>query len=721
MNIQDKDDFVKRIFEHLIDPDSFVIKSDFSFQFLEFISTLTNNVIWLMNRKFEFTYISKTVEELTGYSTSEFNASIFPKILNASGMSLIKHIKEMIYNQEFDDENQYIRIDFEQVNKNQNKIWTEVTFHPFFKANHYIGMIGFTRDITTRKRSEVELIKNRNRYLTFFESSPVCLWECDFSLVKVYLNSIQQLFDVQLEDFFTEHPEEVVNALKMTKIQEVNHTTLITYKANNLHEFIDWISTIHEGESYKLFEQILHSINKDETSFEAEGIHYKLNMEAMNINLRWTVVPGYEELYKKVIISVYDITERVNAQSAILRTQRKLKKINRQLKVSVENEKKMAYQANLANEAKNRFLSTMSHEIRTPLNGILGMAQLVKQTDLDAEQHELMDIILKSTESLELIVNDIFEYTKAVNEDITLQNTNVYLYETVMNCVKSLAFNAHKKGLTLILDWNYHSPNKILADVSRLRQIFLYLIDNAIKFTFSGKVKITLHQPSKIDKDRYLYHFSVSDTGIGFSEEFKEKIFEPFYQIDNKSYRKFGGTGLGLAMVKQLIEIQDGHIFANSKIDQGSQFHFSIPFQIIDEKPAIRFKEEIQCKILIFEDDEDKIDTIQSFFTKTTVNVFYMKSDRILDYFQHIAHEKSDFNLIVLHNEYMSENYDQIKNLYENAEHQEIKCLMVYKLNEFSQSADYHFLPIISTITEPLDLIEMYQIIKKECENKNEN
>jgi len=713
VNIQDKEDFVNNIFENLINPDDFRIKNDFSTQFLEFMSILSENVIWLIDKNFNFTYVSQNIESLSGLSPEEFCKNGIRKNVSTNGLQMIIQLKRYIQSGELNTNTHLLKLDLEQIKKDKTKTWTEVAFHPFYRNQQYIGTIGFTREIENRKKTEIELVKNKNRYLTFFESSPVCLWECDFSLLKVYLNSLRPSVEDNLEYYLNDHPEEVQYCFDLIKVQEANHTTLSTYGVDNQKEFSAWINGACQIESNDYSIQLLLAIDRNKLSFKAEGIQYRKNMDPMNITLKWNVVPGYEDLYKKVIISVTDISEQKKAEAAILKTQRKLKKINKRLKQSIENEKMLTYEANLANNAKNRFLSTMSHEIRTPINGILGISQLLQTTGLNHDQKEYLDIIMSSTNHLVNIVDNIFEYSKVIDEQFQLSNTSFSLFETIVNCTKSLAFYAHQKGLKIYLKWNYSSPNLIEGDLNRVRQIFLYLIDNAIKFTDKGFIQITLHRSSKTENGQYQFSFSVQDTGIGFEDKYAEKIFEPFFQVDNLTYRKYSGTGLGLAMVSQLINLSHGTIVTSSKPGKGSHFFITLPFNVSDNRPVLVLDENIHLKLLFFEEDDKHIEIIETFFEKSNITCIFMSPDRLDSYLEFIKENESKFDFVIINYSKEYEGLQALENHTETILNNNVKIIMLYTMSDQISDRFSLEIPVFAKISLPLDMSELYCTITR--------
>ena len=239
-------------------------------------------------------------------------------------------------------------------------------------------------------------------------------------------------------------------------------------------------------------------------------------------------------------------------------------------------------QAEVANRQKSDFLANMSHEIRSPMNGVIGMTELVLDTELTAEQREYLGIVRSSSEALLTIINDILDFSKIEAGKLQFELIAFNLQTVVDDCLRPLAMRARDKGIALHCEIAPDVPLSLLGDPGRLRQVLLNLVGNAIKFTSTGSVLVQIKRlhSRRANGTGGGIHFAVVDSGIGIPQHSLESIFDAFSQQDSSTTRKFGGTGLGLTISRRLVEALGGRLWVESEVGRGSTFHFSAQFAL---------------------------------------------------------------------------------------------------------------------------------------------
>ncbi|RKS94016.1 PAS domain S-box-containing protein [Flavobacterium limicola] len=266
-----------------------------------------------------------------------------------------------------------------------------------------------------------------------------------------------------------------------------------------------------------------------------------------------------------------DVTNKKRIETELIEA-----KIFAELATEIAEEAKI--NAENAMKAKQQFLSNMSHEIRTPMNAIIGFTKVILRTDLTEKQKEYLNAIRTSGDALIVLINDILDLAKVDAGKMTFEKKPFKMKSSIAAMLHLFENKIQEKKLKLVTDYDCKIPEVLVGDAIRLHQIILNLVSNAIKFTFKGKITVSvdlLHE----DDDKVILKFAVTDTGIGISEEKIGTIFENFQQATSETSRFYGGTGLGLAIVKQLIEPQGGTIRVKSIVHEGSTFSFTLPFQ----------------------------------------------------------------------------------------------------------------------------------------------
>jgi two-component system sensor histidine kinase/response regulator len=292
----------------------------------------------------------------------------------------------------------------------------------------------------------------------------------------------------------------------------------------------------------------IHSYN--EVFWRADGTSFPVEYWAYPIRKEGEVVGA--------VVTFLDITERKYAETAL-----------REAKEAAE----------AASRAKSEFLANMSHEIRTPMNGIIGMTELALDTSLTADQRDYLNLVKSSADSLLHVINDILDFSKIEVGRLELEKTEFAIRDLLEDTLKTLALRADKKSLEMLARVSPKVPAALIGDPTRMRQLIVNLVGNAIKFTEEGNI-IVDSEVEAITGDEARLHISVSDTGVGIPIEKQQIIFESFAQADGSTTRRYGGTGLGLTISRQLVELMGGRMWVESEIGRGSTFHFTCNLQL---------------------------------------------------------------------------------------------------------------------------------------------
>ena len=463
------------------------------------------------------------------------------------------------------------------------------------------------KDITEKNKAKKDLNQLLQRYITFFDFSPISLWEVDFSLIFVYINSLQIPEQIEFKEYIKNAPEIFTTTLSLLIINKVNKHTLELYHVKTFEEFMSNILIFRNPESIENFISMMDAFYHKKTFFEGETVHERHDGSRLRLIIRWSVINKFENLPIKAIISLIDITEKHIYYSKLLEKTFELRKLNDELKKAIEKEQQLALQANVSNDVKTRFLATMSHELRTPLNGIQGMTQLLLNTQINEEQREFLNILNDSTSNIITLVNDIFDYVKLEDKNIQFAKNSFSLFDICMSVLSNYSSKAFEKNLEIIVDWNFSVPDFVIGDMTRFKQALNNLVDNAVKFTSKGFIMLSLKSIEKMSVEnnqetQLKYHFSISNSVKTIKSEDKDKLFKTFSQLDNSLSRKHSGTGLGLAIVKQILSIMNGAIEYIEREDEITQFDFNACFgnsgDLFIRLPEIKTEEPLNILII---------------------------------------------------------------------------------------------------------------------------
>jgi len=436
--------------------------------------------------------------------------------------------------------------------------WVNIIIKPFYDmSGKQDGYIGIGLDINDKKLTETLLYESEMRYRHLFMNL-----QSGFAYHKVLRNSQGQVTD--FEFIIANEAYKKMFGIEVEDIKGIHFKEV----------FKDTIVFDIDGD---LFRRVLDEGDKvsiDEVYSEPYG--------------KWYSVGLYSPQRDHFAIVVTDIDEKKRAEIELKRA-----------KEDAEN----------ANRAKSEFLANMSHEIRTPINGIVGMIDLTLLTDLNSEQRDNLKTAKSCANSLLKIINDILDFSKMEAGKLFIDSVDFDIKKLVEETFRQHSTLAENKGLEFNYTFYSGIPQFVTGDPNRLQQILNNLINNAIKFTEQGEVNIVVRK-NKAEKDFIELKFSVTDTGIGISDEEKSRLFKTFSQVDSSITRKYGGSGLGLAISKQLVEMMGGQMWIDSQKGKGSTFHFTVRL-----KPGNPLSETMESlpkltaaasklKILLAEDDE---------------------------------------------------------------------------------------------------------------------
>jgi len=406
------------------------------------------------------------------------------------------------------------------------------------------GVIGWLLDITERKLQEKLLRESELRLNNAAEAARIGLWEFVPDSGEVTTNEVWAF--------------------------------MLGYGAGELFEQVgSWLrfrqgidglaSLIHPEDLAPTMERLALHLRGEAEAFTAES-----RMRCADGSWKWLRVSGQ-------IIDRHEdgSPARVAGVHLDIDAQRQLQEQLVRARIAAED----------ATAAKSNFLANMSHEIRTPMNAIIGMSHLALKTDLDARQRKYLEKVSHSAQALLGIINDILDFSKIEAGKLALETNRFELQDVLEDLVTVVGFKAEENGLELLIDVPRSLPASYLGDSLRLGQVLVNLVNNAIKFTPQGEVVLSVRQ-EWADAHKACLHFAVRDTGIGMSEEQRNRLFQSFSQGDASTTRRFGGTGLGLAISRNIVQLMQGEIWVESEPEQGSTFHFTVQLALAETADA---------------------------------------------------------------------------------------------------------------------------------------
>jgi len=340
-----------------------------------------------------------------------------------------------------------------------------------------------------------------------------------------------------------------------------------------------WYARIHPEDRGAVASGLETALAGEAERWESRYRFIHADGRCLHVLARALILRGAGQRAIRVLGGMMDISEQRAAQEAMGRAREAAEAANRRLHESVQRANALAREAAAATVAKSEFLANMSHEIRTPLNAIIGMSGLMMGTELDAAQRELAETIRTSGDALLTLINDILDFSKIESGNLELEAQPFALHECIESALDVLGARAGEKRLDLLYWVDPGVPGTLVGDVTRLRQVLVNLVGNAVKFTEAGEVRVGVERAEPEADGRLRLRFTVLDSGIGIPTERMDRLFKTFSQGDASMTRRYGGTGLGLAICRRLVEMMDGTIRAESEPGRGSRFVFEVCVQ----------------------------------------------------------------------------------------------------------------------------------------------
>jgi signal transduction histidine kinase/CheY-like chemotaxis protein len=310
-------------------------------------------------------------------------------------------------------------------------------------------------------------------------------------------------------------------------------------------------------------------------------------------------------------------------------------------------------QAEQASRFKSEFLANMSHEIRTPMNAIVGLCHLTARTELTPKQHDYIDKIQYSAQSLLSVINDILDFSKIEAGKLKIEYVEFSMENVLNNLATLTSVKVGEKGLEIVFDATPDVPDRLIGDPFRLGQVLLNLVHNAIKFTEKGEILVRISRlveetgEGEDESRRIWLQFEVRDTGIGISEEQLQGLFSPFIQADGSTTRKYGGTGLGLSISRQLVSLMGGDIDVTSKPGEGSCFFFRLPFDIAEQPLQHRIVPDVRgMRVLLVDDNQTSLEVLTNILTSLSFDVTAMQSGE--EALEHLENTDQPYDLVLL-------------------------------------------------------------------------
>ena len=545
--------------------------------------------IYTLDMHGHFTTINKTGERLLGYARDEL---VCMKLTDIMSPESLTHSRQMRITQEAGTA--WATYEVEVITKDNQRVPLEVSTQWIYREGKPVGVQGIGRDMTERKLAE-EAWKKANDELETRVAQRTAELQCTNEQLhleiaerrqaeahywELFENASDLVYTIDMRGHLTSLNKAGERILGYSRDEVVGRELAKIVSPESLTRSRQMRDTKEAGTAWTTYEVEL--ITKDNRHVPLEVSSRLICRDGKPI--------GIQGIGR-------DVTERKQAEEALKQARDELEMrvaqrtaelqcTNEQLHLEIA-ERRQAEAAlhiakdaaEVANRAKSEFLATITHELRTPMNGICGMTGLLLDTALDDEQREYAETVRQCSDDLLALINDMLNFSQIETGQCALNIVEFELRVVVEDVLESLAEAAHKKGLAMTASIHNDVPHYVAGDPGRLLQVLLILVGNAVKFTETGEVVVSVTRV-EANATETVVHFAITDTGIGIPAEAHGKLFQVFSQVDGSSTRKYGGTGLGLAIAKRLVTMMDGDIGVESTPGQGSTFWFTVRFSV---------------------------------------------------------------------------------------------------------------------------------------------